>query len=229
METWCQLLVNFTQDSFRVPKLLSGPTPTDTGSMSWKWGGFRPNWKGTFKLGWLKVKKEPTMREPREACSRQRESEVKVWIIQSCPTLCNPVDCRLSVSSVHGILQVRILEWVAIAFYRGSVWPRVSCTVGRFFTIWTTRQVGPGRGTVSENTLVQGFQEGERRLPYLKHREPKKEVSVGLGGGPEPWERILTLFQLWWKHTKVFNRGLAWADLPGERLLEDKNGERVDS
>ena len=37
---------------------------------------------------------------------------------QSCPTLCNPMDCSLPGSSVHGILQARILEWVAIAFSR---------------------------------------------------------------------------------------------------------------
>ena len=40
------------------------------------------------------------------------ESEVT----QSCPTLCNPVDCSLPSFSVHGILQARILEWVAISF-----------------------------------------------------------------------------------------------------------------
>ena len=37
-----------------------------------------------------------------------------------CPTLCNPLDCSLPGSSVHGILQARILEWVAISFSRGS-------------------------------------------------------------------------------------------------------------
>ena len=41
-------------------------------------------------------------------------------VAQSCPTLCNPVDCSLPGSPVHGILQVRILEWVAISFSRGS-------------------------------------------------------------------------------------------------------------
>ena len=39
---------------------------------------------------------------------------------QSCPTLCNPIDCSLTGSSVHGIHQARILEWVAIPFSRGS-------------------------------------------------------------------------------------------------------------
>ena len=85
---------------------------------------------------------------------RQRESEVKVWVAQSCPTLCNPMDCRLSVSSVQGILQVRILEWVAIPFYTGSFWPMdfswVSCTVGRFFTIWMNHQAGRSRQRDSE-------------------------------------------------------------------------------
>ena len=43
-----------------------------------------------------------------------------VLVAQSCPALFNPVDCSLPGSSVHGILQARILEWVAIPFFRGS-------------------------------------------------------------------------------------------------------------
>ena len=50
------------------------------------------------------------------------ESEVA----QLCPTLCDPMDCSLPGSSVHGILQARILEWVAISFSRGSSQPRES-------------------------------------------------------------------------------------------------------
>jgi len=41
-------------------------------------------------------------------------------VTQSCPTLCDPIDCSLPGSSVHGILQARILKWVAISFSRGS-------------------------------------------------------------------------------------------------------------
>ena len=41
-------------------------------------------------------------------------------VIQSCPTLCDPVDCSLPGSSVHEIFQARVLEWVATAFSRGS-------------------------------------------------------------------------------------------------------------
>jgi len=43
-----------------------------------------------------------------------------VLVIQSCPTLCNPMDCSLPVFYVHGILQARILEWTAIPFSRRS-------------------------------------------------------------------------------------------------------------
>ena len=45
--------------------------------------------------------------------------KVKVKVAQSCPTLCNPIECSLPGSSVHGILQTRIVEWVAISFSRG--------------------------------------------------------------------------------------------------------------
>ena len=54
-------------------------------------------------------------------------------------TLCDPVDYSPPGSSIHGILQARILEWVAISFSRGSSQPRdrtqVSCIVGRCFTV----------------------------------------------------------------------------------------------
>ena len=70
---------------------------------------------------------------------------VKVLFSQSCPILCDPMNWfPLPGCSVHGILLVRILEWVAIHFSRGSFHPReqtwVSCTTGRFFTIWATRE-----------------------------------------------------------------------------------------
>ena len=51
-------------------------------------------------------------------------SEAKVLVTQLCLTLGDPMDCGLQGSSVHGILQARILEWVAIPFFRGSSWPR---------------------------------------------------------------------------------------------------------
>ena len=69
---------------------------------------------------------------------------VFVKVTRSCPTLCHLMDCRLPGSSVHGILQARILEWVSIYSSRGTSQPRdrtqVSHIVGIFFTIWATRE-----------------------------------------------------------------------------------------
>ena len=63
----------------------------------------------------------------------------KPSVTQSCLTLCDPVDCSPPGSSVPGIFQARMLEWVAISFSRGSSRTRdrtrVSCIAGRFFTI----------------------------------------------------------------------------------------------
>ena len=65
------------------------------------------------------------------------KKKVKVLGTQSCQTLWDPMDCSPPGSSIHGILQARILEWVAIPFSRGSFWPRdqtcVSRIAGRFF------------------------------------------------------------------------------------------------
>ena len=65
-------------------------------------------------------------------------------VTQSRLTLCDPVDCSPPGSSVHGILQARRLEWVAISFSRGSSRPRdrtqVSRIAGRRFNLWATRE-----------------------------------------------------------------------------------------
>ena len=67
---------------------------------------------------------------------------LKKWSHSSCPALCNPMDCSLPGSSVHGILQARILEWVPVS--RGSFQPRdqtqISHIAGRIFTFWATRE-----------------------------------------------------------------------------------------
>ena len=92
---------------------------------------------------------------------KESESEVA----QLCPTLCNPMDCSQSGSSVHGIFQARVLEWVAIAFSRGSSQPRdrtqVSRTAGRRFTIWATREAkfklsGKSKATVGIDASLRG-------------------------------------------------------------------------
>ena len=64
---------------------------------------------------------------------------MRVKVAQSCLTLCDPMDY-----TVNGILQARILEWVAFLFSRGSSQPRdltqVSCIAGGFFTNWAIRE-----------------------------------------------------------------------------------------
>ena len=77
----------------------------------------------------------------------------KTEVAQACLTLCNPMDHSIPVSSVHGIFQARVLEWVAISFSRGSYWPRdrtrVSHIAGRRFTIWATREVTLGKERIN--------------------------------------------------------------------------------
>ena len=81
-------------------------------------------------------------------------------------TLCDPMDYK-----VHGILQVRILEWVAVPFSRGSSqprhWTQVSHTAGGLFTSWTPRAAG-GRSLLGLRLQRSGFNE---------IRETREEVS----------------------------------------------------
>ena len=65
-------------------------------------------------------------------------------VFQSCLTLCNPMDCNVPGSSVHGILQVRIMEWVAISFPRGSTLPRdQTCVSSSCSFVWMYWQPTP--------------------------------------------------------------------------------------
>ena len=79
-------------------------------------------------------------------------------ITQLGPTLCNPMDYSPPGSSVLRILQARILEWVVISFSRGSSWFRdrtqVSCTAGRFFSAWPTREAEEIEETEMKGTQI---------------------------------------------------------------------------
>ena len=68
-------------------------------------------------------------------------------VTKSCLTVSDPMACSLPGSSIHGNLQASVLEWVAFSFFREPSWLRdwtctswVSCTAGRFFTDWSTRE-----------------------------------------------------------------------------------------
>ena len=69
---------------------------------------------------------------------------IEVLVVQSCPTLCNPMESSHQASPSMEFSRPRILVWVAIPFSRGSSQPRdqtwISCIEGRFSTIWATRE-----------------------------------------------------------------------------------------
>ena len=86
----------------------------------------------------------------------------EVQVVQLCLTFCNPMDRSLPGTSVHGILQARILAWVAIPFSRGSSWPRdwsqVSDIVSRLSTLWAPREghaLAPQCLTLGQEDLLE--------------------------------------------------------------------------
>ena len=84
---------------------------------------------------------------------------VKMLVAQSWPPLCDLMNCSPPGSSVHGILQARILEWVAIPFFKGSFQPRnqtpVSCIAGRFFIIWAAKEaIGLVSGIPQSDSVI---------------------------------------------------------------------------
>ena len=119
---------------------------------------------------------------------------MRVLVAQSCPTLCDPVDCSPPVSSVHGISQARILEWVAISFSSGSSRPRgrthLSCVAGGFFE--------PGKLFckclfLSNQVTVEGWQCPWSFLFYKQVNElPYWVAHLNTGGV------FVKLQDLWW-------------------------------
>ena len=112
-------------------RLLTAPEPINR--LGW--------WKGKYALFQMLATEGGACRvvdicpKADSPLTSRKESEV----VQSCLTLCDPLDCSLPGSSVHGILQARILKWIAISFFRESPRPRdrtqVSRSAGRCFTL----------------------------------------------------------------------------------------------
>ena len=99
------------------------------------------------------------------------------------------MDCSLSGSFIHGILQARLLEWVAIPSSRGSLWPRgwtqVSWIAGRFFffTIWATTEALYSISSVQLLSCVQLFANpwtaaSQASLSITNTRSPPKPMSI---------------------------------------------------
>ena len=121
-------------------------------------------------------------------------SEVK-WKSLSCVWLCDPTDY-----TVHGILQARILEWVAFPFSRGFSQPRdrtqVSCIAGGFFTSWATREV-----------------QTVKNLPTVP--EPRAQSL----GWEDPLEKGLAT------HSRILAWRIPWTEEPGG--LQSMGSQRV--
>ena len=107
----------------------------------------------------------------------------KVKVVQSCPTFCSPVD-----STAHGVLQARILEWVASLFSRGSSqtrdWTQVSCIAGEFFTSWDTKKPkNTGVGSLSLFQRIFPTQESNqgllncRQIPYKQSYQESPTIT----------------------------------------------------
>ena len=115
-----------------------------------------------------------------------------VLVTDLCPTLCNPMD--LPGSSVCGILQEKILEWVDIPLSKGSSWPRtqirVSCIAGRyFFTVWATREV-----LIWGSGLLQKMP--QRHMDYSELKLLEKQLVQEEDSDPSfcpPWNQEMNL------------------------------------
>ena len=161
-----------------------------------------------MKSGWYPESLEPWPDGP-------LGRKVKVLVSESCLTLATPPG-----SSVHGILQARILEWAAIPFSREFSWPRdqtpgwnpISCISGRFFTVWANRHaqgiwergleraMGLGAGYV---WVTEGIGFGEDRIEDTR---PKIRSS----GGVQSWRNRQSKgprFWSWFKRNEASKKG----------------------
>ena len=151
------------------------------------------------------------------------------------------MDCSPPSSSVHGILQARILEWVAISFSRESSPPRdriqVSHIAGRHFNLCTTREALKYKNTVSQKT---SFRDTELQIQVLTASKISKggkgarlkEEGGGGGRGGEGWpyRRLLppTDTQALWDFSLGLQRREDWnSALPEIRPDQNQNSSSL--
>ena len=139
---WKGLTLGINSSSCKSPRGLDSPMCLCTLHVKWVW----PYARG-LKGGWRRYVFAVVFHRNFcfiTGCSFDASPHKLKSLAQSCTTLCDPVDCSPPGSSFHGILQARILEWVAISFSRGSSRPRdrtqVSCFAGRRFNLRATRE-----------------------------------------------------------------------------------------
>ena len=114
----------------------------------WRWFRWEPRWLKACKIKTFLLCERNWLRKigGKEArCNTALEGCMCAKPLQSCPAVCNTMDCSLPGSSGHGILQVRIMEWVAISSPRGSSrtrdWNHVPCSSRQILIHYTTREV----------------------------------------------------------------------------------------
>ena len=118
-----------------------------------------------------------------------------------------------------GILQARILEWVAMPFSRGSSQPRdqtqVSCTAGRFFTIWATREAHSSL-SIHINRQRKPQTISQRRCTILVFYQNATTINE------EKWENIL-LSRIWMLSLKTFGEdsGVGWGGGREKKIITE--------
>ena len=113
----------------------------------------------------------------------QKDDDDVTWSRSVVSDSLQPMDCSLPGSSVHGIFQAIVLEWIAISFSKGSSQPRdqtqVSCIVDRRFTVWATGEVQATEGTLYkfDTKFVKGLL-WKKRTVIQKTNEQKVCHSI---------------------------------------------------
>ena len=122
------------------------------------------------------------------------ECTLSCSVAQSCPALCDRIDHSPPGSSVNGILQARILEWISTPFSRGSSgpkdWTQVS-VAGRFFTLWVTREAHVN----CQKTFCENSKAGSVICDIWKKREEPSRLISWLSKSTSWSLCILKLFE----------------------------------
>ena len=144
------------------------------------------------------------------------------WLVtKSYPTLATPWTGAWR-APIHGILQVRILEWVAISFSRGPNWPKdqtcISCIAGRFFTIYRLRNWGSKKWTCPKSQLI--VNPGLWTPSPLQESQMKRNTVTLLwkqSGGRDEMGKSIGKPE---KNLRIEKqvRSLGWEDLLGEEI-----------
>ena len=141
-------------------------------------------------------------------------SRMHAKLLSSCPTLCDLMGCSPPGSSVHGILQARILEWVAMSSSRGSSWPRGGTHVSYVSLHWQAGSLlaaPPGKPPYFRSGLSKGD------AFALSHKLHSQNTSIPPSKGMWTSATAKRLF-----YPKKFSKGSIWGYLSGNYHSNDE-------